>query len=104
MITLDPVSPVAPDAKTKEFYVDALRTLDEAEVPYVVGGGYAMAYYTGIQRNTKDLDLFVKPEDHERILAAIEKADAAGASEILRAHEMDGLERALTALRNERSF
>jgi DNA-binding GntR family transcriptional regulator len=43
-------------------------------------------------------------EDHERILAAIEKADAAGASEILRAHEMDGLERALTALRNERSF
>ena len=43
-------------------------------------------------------------EDHERILAAIEKADAAGASEILRAHEMDGLERALAALRNERSF
>lgn len=43
-------------------------------------------------------------EDHERILAAIEKADAAGASEILRAHETDGLKRTLTALRNERSF
>ena len=75
MTTLDPVTPVEPDAPTQQFYLDALRILDEANVPYVVGGGYAMAYYTGIQRNTKDLDIFMKPEDHER---ALEVLGAAG--------------------------
>jgi len=69
-----PVSPVEPDAKTREFYRDAMRVLDDANVPYVVGGGYAMAYYTGIQRNTKDLDLFLKPSDHKRALEVL--ADA----------------------------
>jgi hypothetical protein len=72
--TLDPVSPVEPDAKTQLFYRDALRALDDASVPYIVGGGYAMAYYTGIQRNTKDLDIFMKPEDQERALDVL--ADA----------------------------
>jgi hypothetical protein len=60
--------PIAPDLRTQEFYVDALRALDEAEIPYAVGGGYAMAYYTGIARNTKDLDIFVCYEEHVRIL------------------------------------
>ncbi len=74
MTTIEPVTPVEPDASTQQFYRDALRTLDEANVPYVVGGGYAMAYYTGIQRNTKDLDIFMKPQDHERALEIL--ADA----------------------------
>jgi hypothetical protein len=72
--TLDPVSPVEPDARTQQFYRDALRLLDDAKLRYVVGGGYAMAYYTGIQRNTKDLDIFMKPEDHQRALEVL--ADA----------------------------
>jgi hypothetical protein len=33
-----------------------------------------MAFYTGIQRNTKDLDVFMKPEDHRRALEVLEKA------------------------------
>jgi hypothetical protein len=74
VITLDPVSPVEPDAKTQQFYRDALRTLDEAELPYVVGGGYAMAYYTGIQRNTKDLDIFMKPRITSRALKVLGNA------------------------------
>src|SRR5207248_2270399 len=55
MTTIAPTAPIAPDHKTQEFYVDALRALDAAAIPYAVGGGYAMAYYTGIARNTKDL-------------------------------------------------
>src|SRR3954467_13079104 len=69
-----PAAPIAPDATTQEFYVDALRELDDAGIPYVVGGGYAMAHYTGIARNTKDLDIFVKPSDHKRVLATMEEA------------------------------
>jgi hypothetical protein len=61
-------SPFAPDVQTQDFYVDALRTLDENHLSYVVGGGYAMARYTGIQRSTKDLDIFVKPSDEKLAL------------------------------------
>jgi hypothetical protein len=67
-------SPFDPDPHTREFYIEALRTLDRHNVPYVVGGGYAMAHYTGIQRNTKDLDIFVRPDDQKRTLATL--ADA----------------------------
>ena len=74
MSTIDPVTPVEPDEKTQQFYRDAMRRLDHAGVPYVVGGGYAMAYYSGIRRNTKDLDLFLKASDHERALKVL--ADA----------------------------
>jgi hypothetical protein len=71
VLALEPVNPVAPDAKTQEFYRDAMQALDDAAVAYVVGGGYAMAYYTGIQRNTKDLDLFLKDEDHKRAMQVL---------------------------------
>ena len=39
-------------------------------------------------------------EDHKRLLAAIGEADAPGASKVLRAHEIDGMERALDTLRD----
>lgn len=41
-------------------------------------------------------------EDHKRIVAAIAEGDAAGASRVLRAHELDGMTRALDALREGR--
>lgn len=40
-------------------------------------------------------------EDHKRILAAIGEADAAEADKVLRAHEVDGMERALATLRDD---
>jgi hypothetical protein len=45
----------------REVYRQALRTLNECGVPYVVSGLYAMYYYTGVYRQTKDLDLFFEP-------------------------------------------
>jgi len=70
-MTIAPTAPIAPDAKTQEFYVDALRTLDDQGIRYAVGGGYAMAHYTGIARNTKDLDIFVCESDHRRVLEVL---------------------------------
>jgi hypothetical protein len=69
-----PAAPIEPDRATRDFYVAALRKLDEANVPYVVGGGYAMAYYTGIARNTKDLDIFLRPADRDRCLSTLAAA------------------------------
>jgi len=45
----------------RDVYQHALRTLNAAGVPYVVSGLYALYEYTGIYRQTKDLDLFVEP-------------------------------------------
>jgi hypothetical protein len=45
----------------REVYRRALETLHRAGVPFVVSGLYAIYEYTGIYRQTKDLDLFVEP-------------------------------------------
>jgi len=45
----------------REIYKRALRVLNEAGIPYVVAGAYAIYEHTGIYRQTKDLDLFVEP-------------------------------------------
>ncbi len=55
----------------REFYYRALVALTEAKVPFLLGGAYAFQQYTGIARDTKDVDLFVRPEDCERALAAL---------------------------------
>jgi putative nucleotidyltransferase-like protein len=56
------------------FYAVALATLSQANVPFLVGGAYALAHYTGIVRHTKDLDIFARPDDCERILQVLAKA------------------------------
>lgn len=66
--------PIEPGIRARDFYVAAMRVLDDAGLDYVVGGGYAMAYYTGIRRNTKDLDIFVRAGDHRMILQTLERA------------------------------
>src|SRR5262245_25823824 len=42
-------------------YRRALHALNQANIPYVVAGAYAIYEHTGIYRQTKDLDLFVEP-------------------------------------------
>jgi predicted nucleotidyltransferase len=54
-------------------YKETLDALEEAGVPYVVGGGIAVAAY-GRKRATKDIDLYIKPEDSMRALEALRKA------------------------------
>lgn len=44
-------------------YREALRVLNRSGIPYVVSGLYAIYEYTGIYRKTKDLDLFVEPDN-----------------------------------------
>jgi len=57
--------------ETIAFYQQAMRAFEEGGVPFLVGGAYAFARYTGIERHTKDFDVFVKPEDFERALEVL---------------------------------
>jgi hypothetical protein len=49
-----------PEAE-REVYRRALEILNREGVPYIISGLYALYEYTGIYRQTKDLDIFVEP-------------------------------------------
>lgn len=55
-------------------YRDALVGLRDAGIPHLLGGAFAMRHYTGIERQTKDLDVFVRRADVDRALAALATA------------------------------
>ncbi len=62
------------DQGTRDFYVRTLTVLNEAGVPYLVGGAYSLAALAGIERHTKDMDIFARSRDCDRILRALESA------------------------------
>lgn len=55
----------------KIFYRDVLESLNKSKIEYLVGGGHAFELYSGISRETKDLDLFVRAADVETALAML---------------------------------
>lgn len=61
------------DAVSKTFYVSAMNALNAAGVPFLVGGAYAFSHYAGIDRHTKDFDIFARKEDADRILEVLER-------------------------------
>jgi hypothetical protein len=50
---------------------EALLALAAADVPFLVAGAFATNFHTGFWRNTKDLDIFCRPEDAEEILQVL---------------------------------
>jgi Uncharacterised nucleotidyltransferase len=64
----------APEPAAVAFYQHTLALLRQAGVQVLVGGAYAFAHYTGIERHTKDFDIFVLPESQEQALAVLRQA------------------------------
>ncbi len=62
------------DPERVEVYGDALRALTRAGIPFAMGGALALHTHTGIWRDTKDVDVFLKPEDLETALGALAAA------------------------------
>lgn len=50
------------------FYKEALELLEESGAEFMLGGAFCMFEYTGIYRDTKDLDIFCKPTEYPKIL------------------------------------
>jgi len=59
---------------TNAFYRRTLHVLSDAQVPFLVGGSHAFLNYTGIERNTKDFDLFLRRDDFDRALSSLSDA------------------------------
>ena len=51
-----------------------LEVLGNSGIPFLVGGAFALESYSGVVRQTKDLDLFVQPSDSERLLKTLASA------------------------------
>lgn len=52
---------------TLEFYRNVLEILNRNSLPYLVGGAYAFNYHTGLNRYTRDFDIFIAQADYDRI-------------------------------------
>ena len=59
------------DPRAREFYCSALGLLDRNGVDYLVGGAYAFARYAGIERHTKDFDIFIRRSDFPRAASVL---------------------------------
>lgn len=66
-----PVSSSAPPEfppEQESLFREVLTLMNDRQIPYAVSGAFALREHTGICRNTKDLDLFLAPEDVPRAL------------------------------------
>lgn len=61
------------EKEAEKFYKKLLLALVEIDIPFIIGGTYAVKYYTGIKRPTKDIDIFCKAGDYPKIMQALVK-------------------------------
>jgi predicted nucleotidyltransferase len=57
-----------------EFYRRVLERLREADMRFLVGGAYGLEQVTGVNRRTKDVDVFVHPRERDLVLAVLAEA------------------------------
>jgi hypothetical protein len=66
------------ETPSRAFYRQAMEVLTRAQVPFLVGGAFAFVHQAGIDRTTKDLDIFVRPRDVHRLLEVCAAAGYSG--------------------------
>src|SRR3954469_21083900 len=57
-----------PPPEAEAFYCEVLQLMAESGIPFLVSGTYALASYTGLDRPTKDVDVFAKAGDALKML------------------------------------
>ena len=64
---------IQPSPAAEAFYCEVLQLMAKSEIPFLVSGTYALASYTGIDRPTKDVDVFTKAGDALRLLSYLQR-------------------------------
>ena len=57
-----------------DFYRRAIEILNRSRIPFLVGGAQMLERYTGITRDTKDVDLYLRSRDVKPALEALSRA------------------------------
>jgi hypothetical protein len=52
-------------------YREAMRVIRNSGAPFLLGGGFALATFTGRWRDTKDIDFYVRKKDRARAILAL---------------------------------
>ena len=65
--------PVYLPPEAEDLYSEVLTALNENGVPYAVAGAVSLEKYTGIWRETKDLDLFMESQNVRKALRVLER-------------------------------
>jgi hypothetical protein len=73
------MTPTRAVAKRKKDKSDRLHrgsvvALQDADIPFLIGGAYVLEVYAGVSRQTKDFDLYLRPRHVDLALAALKRA------------------------------
>jgi hypothetical protein len=60
---------IRPGPAAEAFYSEVLQLMAKSEIPFLLSGTYALSSYTGIDRPTKDVDVFAKAGDALKMLS-----------------------------------
>lgn len=60
--------------QAEKFYTTLLATMVRKNIPFMVGGTFAFREYTGIDRETGDIDIKIPYDDHPQILQQLSEA------------------------------
>jgi AraC-like DNA-binding protein/predicted nucleotidyltransferase len=66
---------IQPSPEAEAFYSEVLQLMVESKIPFLVSGTFALASYTGIDRPTKDVDVFAKAGDALKLLHYFKERD-----------------------------
>ena len=61
-----------------DFNLRSMAALQDADVPFLIGGAYVVEAYAGVSRRTKDFDLFVRPNHVDTAIDALARAWSPG--------------------------
>jgi hypothetical protein len=60
--------------KSDRLHRRSVVALQEATIPFLIGGAYVVEVYAGVSRQTKDFDLYVRPQHVDLALDALKRA------------------------------
>jgi hypothetical protein len=60
--------------QAEAFYEKLIATLIKKKMPFMIGGTFAFNQYTGIERDTGDIDIKIPYEDHPTVLKTLSEA------------------------------
>ncbi len=60
--------------KSDRLHRRSVVALQDADIPFLIGGAYVVEVYAGVSRQTKDFDLYLRPQHVDLALDALKRA------------------------------
>src|SRR6266545_1780590 len=76
MRVMKPTRPPTKRARGKgdRLHRRSVAALQNADIPFLIGGAYVVEIYAGVSRQTKDFDLYLRPQHVDSALDALKRA------------------------------